>query len=86
MTPSPISGRAVRPSAALLVENSGDQACGGLGRIAPEPLDKLDIPVMVQVVGGKPVYGHLLSIAAGVVIVGSVKWLMHVADEMQQEL
>ena len=47
---------------------------------------KFDIPEIVQVVGRKPVYGHLLSIAAGVVIVGSVKRLMHVANEMQQEL
>ena len=58
----------------------------GLGRIAPEPLDKFDIPEMVQVVGREPVCGHLLSIAAGVVIIGSVKRLMHVANEMQQEL
>ena len=54
--------------------------------IAPEPLDKFDIPKMVQIIGGKPCYGHLLSIAAGVMIVCSMKRLMHVANEMQQEL
>ena len=47
---------------------------------------KFDIPVTVQIVGRKPVYGHLLSIAAGVVIVGSVKRLMYVADQVQEEL
>ena len=41
---------------------------------------------MVQIVGGKPVHDHLLLITASIMIVGGVKRLVYVADEMQQEL
>jgi hypothetical protein len=41
---------------------------------------------MVQIVGGKAVYDHLLLITPSIVIVGSVQRLVHVANEMQQEL
>jgi hypothetical protein len=40
---------------------------------------------MMQVVLREPICGHLLSIAAGIVIVGSVKRLVHVPNEMQEE-
>jgi hypothetical protein len=63
-----------------------DQARRDPGRIAPEPLDKLGIPQMVQVVAGEPVSSHQLPIAAGIVIVGSMKGLVHVPDEMKQDL
>jgi hypothetical protein len=39
----------------LLVGNSRDQLCSRLSWIGSEPLNKLDIPEMVQVVGGEPV-------------------------------
>ena len=84
--PPPIGGCSARRVSALLVRDPRDQAGRHPGRIAPEPLDELGIPQMVQVGAGEPVSSHLLTIAAGIVIVGSVKGLMHVADDMEKEL
>jgi hypothetical protein len=81
----PISGRPVRPSAALPIGNARHQARSRLGRIAPEALGELNIPKMVQVARSETIRLHVLPIAAGVVIVGGVKGLVHVSDEMQDE-
>jgi hypothetical protein len=82
----PIGGRSTRPEPALLLGDACSQMRGGLTRNAPDPLDELGIPQVMQVVAGEPVSRDLLPIAPGIVIVGSVKGLMHIAEEMQEEL
>lgn len=51
-----------------------------------KPLGKPVIPKVVQIARAESGRRHLLPIAAGIVIVGRMKRLVHVADEMHEEL
>jgi len=75
----------VGPSTPLFTRYARDQVRGNFGRISADPLDELDIPKVMQVTRLKSGCRHLLSIPARIVIVSSVKGLMHVADKVQEE-
>ena len=53
--------------------------------IGAEMLDQLYVEQFMQITRAEPASRYALAVAAGVVIVGGVERLMHVADEMQQE-
>jgi hypothetical protein len=82
----PIDSGPARPKPAPVVGDRCDAVRGRPGRIAPRVTRQSRYPKSGAVASSEPVSRHLLSVIAGIVIVASMKGLMHVADEMQQEL
>ena len=64
---------------------AGDERAGHRDRVGAEHVDEFSIPKMVEVSGPETIDGDALIIATAIEIVGSMKGLVHVACEMQQE-
>jgi len=59
----PIGRCAARPLVPLLFRNLSDQTACDLARVGPQPLDELDIPIVVKVAGVQPCPGDELLVA-----------------------
>jgi hypothetical protein len=82
----PIRYGPCRLCSSLLVRNPGDDRVGDLTRIGAESLYKFHVPEMMKVAGLEPLCDDPLPISARVMIVGRMKGLMEVADQVQDEL
>jgi hypothetical protein len=58
---------------------------GNLSGFVPETADPFGVPEMMQIAGPESIRGDPLSISTGIVIVGGMKGLMEIADQMENE-
>jgi len=70
---------------ARLIGDPGHDHPGNLSGISPEALDPLGIPEMMEAAGAESISDDAFSISTGIVIVGGMKRLMEVADQMQDD-
>jgi len=69
----------------VLIGDSGHDHPGDLARITTETGDPFGIPEMMEVAGSESISDDAFSISTGIVIVGSMKGLMEIADQIQDE-